>query len=86
MTQAPPRNPAETYENYFVPAMFRPWATLLLRHADPQPGARVLDVACGTGIVSRLTAPLVGDHGQHRQIDVEALTFPMYAHIAVAAK
>lgn len=70
MTQAPPRNPAETYESYFVPAMFRPWATILLRHAAPQAGARVLDVACGTGIVSRLAAPLVGDQGQVVGLDI----------------
>ena len=38
MNQPQPRNPAETYENYFVPAMFLPWATILLRHAAPQSG------------------------------------------------
>lgn len=53
MNQAQPRNPAEMYENYFVPAMFLPWATILLGHAAPQSGERVLDVACGTGIVAR---------------------------------
>ncbi len=70
MTQAQQRNPAETYENYFVPAMFLPWATILLRHAAPQPGERVLDVACGTGIVSRLAAPLVGANGQVVALDI----------------
>ena len=47
---------AENYEQYFVPAIFRPWATDLLDLTAPQQGERVLDVACGTGIVStRLT-------------------------------
>ena len=50
-------NPAEVYENYFVPAMFLPWSSILLSHAAPQSGERVLDVACGTGIVARQAEP-----------------------------
>ena len=72
MTQALPRNPAETSENYFVPAMFLPWTTILLRHAAPRFGERVLDVACGTGIVARLAAPLVGAGGQVVALDFNA--------------
>lgn len=70
MNQPQPRNPAETYENYFVPAMFLPWASILLRHAAPQSGERVLDVACGTGIVARQAAPLVGANGQVVALDM----------------
>ncbi|MCP8686544.1 class I SAM-dependent methyltransferase [Marinobacterium sedimentorum] len=70
MNQPQSRNPAETYEHYFVPAMFLPWATLLLRHAAPQAGERVLDVACGTGIVARQAAPMVGADGQVVAIDM----------------
>jgi ubiquinone/menaquinone biosynthesis C-methylase UbiE len=50
------QNPAQFYEDYLVPAMFRPFAEELIARADPQPGRRVLDVACGTGIVARLAA------------------------------
>jgi ubiquinone/menaquinone biosynthesis C-methylase UbiE len=53
-------NPAEVYESFFVPAMFAPLAALFLERANPQPGESVLDVACGTGIVARRAAPLVG--------------------------
>lgn len=65
-TAGPPRppSPAEAYERHFVPAMFRPWADRLLGHADLRPGARVLDVACGTGIVARQAAPRVGPGGR----------------------
>src|SRR4030067_805399 len=63
MNQPQPRNPAETYEQYFVPAMFLPWATILLRHAALQSGERVLDVACGAGIGARPAAPLAGSAG-----------------------
>ena len=70
LNQAQSRNPAETYEQYFVPGMFRPWANILLRRAALQPSERVLDVACGTGIVSRQVAPLVGIHGQVVALDM----------------
>ena len=58
------------YEHYFVPAMFLPWATILFRHAAPRSRERVLDVACGTGIVARQAAPLVGDEGQVVALDI----------------
>jgi len=70
MNHAPSMNPAQTYEDYYVPAMFRPWAGILLRHAVPQPGERLLDVACGTGIVARESAPLVGPDGQVTALDM----------------
>ena len=70
MSQPEPGSAAETYEEYFVPAMFVPWARMLLRHASLQPGERVLDVACGTGIVARLAAPLVGSNGQVTAVDI----------------
>lgn len=49
-------NPAENYERYLVPAIFVPLAEDLIKVANIQPGERVLDVACGTGIFSRLIA------------------------------
>lgn len=74
MSQAQPvtpaLNPAEAYEQYFVPAMFEPGAHALLERAVPQPGERVLDVACGTGIVARNVAPIVGPTGSVVGIDI----------------
>ena len=72
MNQAQTENPAETYERYFVPAMFLPWATLLLGHAAPKPGERILDIACGTGVVARLAAPMAGADGQVVALDINA--------------
>ena len=58
------------YEHYFVPAMFLPWATILLRHAAHQARERVLDLGCGTGIVARQVDPLVGTEGQVVVLDM----------------
>jgi ubiquinone/menaquinone biosynthesis C-methylase UbiE len=52
---------AEAYESQFVPALFREWAASLVEHARVRPGQRVLDVACGTGIVARTAADRIGD-------------------------
>jgi SAM-dependent methyltransferase len=52
-----------SYERFLVPAMFAPCARQLLELAAVRPGERVLDVACGTGIVARGAAAEVGAGG-----------------------
>lgn len=66
----PPPNPALAYEANLVPAMFRPWTPELLNRASPQAGDRVLDVACGTGIVARQATPVVGAEGSVVGLDI----------------
>jgi 2-polyprenyl-3-methyl-5-hydroxy-6-metoxy-1,4-benzoquinol methylase len=46
----------EVYERDLVPAVFGPSARLVVDFADLQPGDRVLDVACGTGVVTRVSS------------------------------
>jgi SAM-dependent methyltransferase len=53
-----PIEAAEAYEASFVPAFFAQWAPPLCEAAGVVPGQRVLDVACGTGIVARTVADL----------------------------
>ena len=52
------------YERVMVPAVFCPWAKDLLDTVALAAGTRVVDVACGTGIVARLAAPQVGPTGR----------------------
>jgi SAM-dependent methyltransferase len=42
------------YERYLVPVLFRPLAVDTLRLVGLQAGERLLDAACGTGVVARL--------------------------------
>src|SRR5262245_36332352 len=41
-------DPESVYEEWFVPAVFAPLARQVLAMTDIRPGARVLDVACGS--------------------------------------
>jgi ubiquinone/menaquinone biosynthesis C-methylase UbiE len=50
---------AEIYEQHLVPAMFEPFARELIRLCNIGHSDRILDVACGTGIVSRLAIDYV---------------------------
>lgn len=63
-------SPAENYERFFVPAIAAPLARDLVRVAALRPGERVLDVACGTGVVARLAKTLVGPTGTVAGLDL----------------
>jgi SAM-dependent methyltransferase len=60
---------SEAYERYLVPALFASWAERLLDLVAVGPGERVLDVACGTGIVARRAAARVGEGGAVTGLD-----------------
>ena len=54
---------AEVYEKFFVPALFQQWASRVADLAQISSAQRVLDVACGTGILTREIANRVGTNG-----------------------
>lgn len=54
---------ARAYEDLHVPALFGQWCRHVLDAASVQPGHRVLDVACGTGVLARDASARVGPEG-----------------------
>ena len=75
----------ENYERYLVPSIFASWAEDLVEMAALRPGERVLDIACGTGIVARIAARKLRGSGRVLGLDLSA---PMLqaARAAAAAK
>jgi ubiquinone/menaquinone biosynthesis C-methylase UbiE len=65
-----PIEAAEAYEAAFVPAFFAQWAPMVCDLAGVAPGQSVLDVACGTGIVTRTAADRVGSEGEVVGLDL----------------
>lgn len=62
-------NPVDSYEAVFVPAMLDPLTQATMRHIGARRGERVLDLACGTGIVARRVAPSLGKEGAVIAVD-----------------
>jgi SAM-dependent methyltransferase len=71
---------ANAYEALFVPALFAQWAPKVADAARIEPGQRVLDVACGTGILAREAISRAGSGGRVAGID------PSPGMIAVAKR
>jgi ubiquinone/menaquinone biosynthesis C-methylase UbiE len=61
---------AELYERYPARYILGPWAPLLVEAARLTAGERVLDIACGTGVVTRAAAKRVGPTGRIVGIDL----------------
>ena len=61
---------AEAYERYLVPLFFAPGAQYLIELSALAAGERILDVACGTGIVARSAAARVGVKGKVVGLDL----------------
>jgi ubiquinone/menaquinone biosynthesis C-methylase UbiE len=62
---------AQMYEKYATLFMGQ-FVVDLLEIAALQPGERVLDLACGTGVIARHAAAVVGESGQVTGLDINA--------------
>ena len=56
-------SPAEIYDALFVPALFQQWGPIVAREAHVKRGDRVIDVACGTGVLALTALDRVGVEG-----------------------
>jgi len=75
----------EVYERELVPAVFGAWAPLLVELAHPGSGERVIDVACGTGIVARIAAAHVGPSGTVVGVDLNPGMLSVARSVALTA-
>lgn len=71
---------AELYEQVVARYILGPWAPLLVEAAHVSAGERLLDVACGTGVVARAAAERIGTAGSIVGIDLNP------GMVAVAAR
>jgi ubiquinone/menaquinone biosynthesis C-methylase UbiE len=60
----------EMYERWLAGPLFRPWAELTLDEMKLSPRDRVLDIACGTGVVARAARERLGDAGYVVGVDI----------------
>lgn len=73
---------AEAYEELLVPALFSEWAPRVASAARIAAGDRVLDVACGTGVLARHVAERVLPGGSITGIDADAGMLAVAARVA----
>jgi SAM-dependent methyltransferase len=77
---------ANAYEALFVPALFAPWAKEVADAAQIRSGQRVLDVACGTGILAREVSARVGRTGRVAGIDASPGMLAVAGRLAPAVE
>lgn len=56
LTQKQLEETAEAYNELLVPALFQEWADRIAKTDEIKPSHKVLDVACGTGVLARTVA------------------------------
>lgn len=61
---------ARGYEEFFVPAIFGQWPPVMLDAAAVGEGEVVLDVGCGTGVLTRELTKRLGDSGSATGFDL----------------
>jgi len=85
-TQQAQIDAANAYERLFVPALFGQWASKVADAAQIQPGQRVLDVACGTGILAREVVLRTGSSGRVTGIDPNPGMLAVARQLALAVE
>ena len=77
-------NGPEIYETVMVPLWFGRWAEALVESVALQRSETVLDVACGTGVTTRLAKAAVGHEGRVAGLDINASMLAKAREIAGA--
>ncbi len=73
---------AAGYQDVLVPALMLEWAPRVAEAAGIHPGDRVLDVACGTGVLTREAASRAGSTGAVTGLDLSPEMLAVAAHLS----
>jgi protein-L-isoaspartate O-methyltransferase len=73
---------ASSYQDVLVPALMEEWAPRVADAAGVRPGDRVLDVACGTGVLTRAVAMRAGSEGAVTGLDLAPGMLAVAAHLS----
>lgn len=76
---------ARAYEALHVQVLFREWAPRVLDAAGVKSGERVLDVACGTGVLAREALERVGSKGRVVGVDINPAMLAVARQLAPEA-
>ncbi len=72
----------EVYERYIVPAFSGAWAKDIVKRSELKKSDRILDLACGTGIVARTVSEFLGASKQITGVDVNEIVLKKAIEIA----
>jgi SAM-dependent methyltransferase len=61
---------AKIYDEFYIPGLFAQWPPRVIDAARIVTGQRVLDVACGTGVLAQAVADRVGTSGSTIGVDI----------------
>ena len=77
---------AERYQAQLVPALMAEWAPRVADEARIRPGDRVLDVACGTGVLTREATTRAGPSGEVTGLDLAEGMLAVAARLSPAIR
>lgn len=63
---------AAAYDEELVPWLFEHWAEPMADLVDPHPSSRIVDLACGSGLIVRHLVGRLGNAGTVHGVDVDA--------------
>ena len=61
---------AAGYDKVLVPTLFKPWAKSLIKEIDYWSGSFVLELACGTVVLTKEMVSLIGQSGKIIALDI----------------